>query len=307
MEAIDFNLLYRWFLDLKVDEEVWTPEAFSMNRQRFLDHDLVRQFFERVVQEAMGQGLVSADHFTVDGTLIRSLASHKSLVPRDGRSKAAREARRRQDGEDDGSSGTTPSRDHLVNWRGQELRNDTHVSKTDPEARLARKGPGRPAELSHSGHVVMENRSGLCLDVAIDRADGYAERANALEMLRRMRRRHRLRPKTVGFDAAYDDGEFLEKIEKLKITPHVPIRKGAICATDAAGEARRRARRRQRTLGYQLSQRVRKRVEQIFGWCKTVGRWARTRFIGQERIEAEALMTAAAYNLLRISHLVSAG
>ncbi len=307
MEAVDFNLLYRWFLDLKVDEAVWTPEAFSMNRQRFLDHDLVRQFFDRVVQDAIGQGLVSPDHFTVDGTLIRSLASHKSLVPRDGRSKAARQARRNQDNDKNPPPDSAGGRDVLVDWRGQKLSNETHVSKTDPDALLARKGQGKPAELCHSGHLVMENRHGLCLDVAVDYADGHAERNNALEMLKRLRRRHRLRPKTVGLDAGYDDGEFLCDLEKLNLKPHVSIRRGPIRATDAAGQARRRARERQKTPGYRISQRVRKRVEQIFGWCKTVGRWTRTRFLGQERIEMEAMMSAAAYNLLRMSHLVASG
>ena len=304
MEAIDFNLLYRWFLDLPVDAPVWTPEAFSMNRQRFLDHDLVRQFFDRVVGEAMKQGLMSPDHFTIDGTLIRSLASQKSLTPRDGRSKAARQARQ-QEGQDNPPD--VGSRDTMVNWHGQKRSNQTHVSTTDPDAMLARKGSGRAAELCHSGHVVMENRHGLCLDLAIDYADGHAERCQALEMLKRLRHRHRLRPKTVGVDAGYDDGKFLRLLEKQGITPHVPVRSGPIRANDEAGEARRRARQRKKTLGYQWSQRIRKRVEQIFGWAKTVGRLARTRFLGHERIEAEALMTATAYNLLRISHLIESG
>jgi transposase len=303
MEAIDYNLLYRWFLDLSADDPVWTPEAFSMNRQRFLDHDLVRRFFDRVVQEALVQDLVSSDHFTVDGTLIRSLASHKSLTPRDGRSRAARQRKKK----DDDASSDDSGRDTRVNWRGEKLNNDTHVSTTDSDALLARKGPGRPAELSHSGHVLMENRNGLCLDVAIDYADGHAERRNAVEMLARVRRRHRLKPKTVGFDAGYDDGEFLTEIEQRGIVPHVPIRQGAIRASTAAGDARRRARARQKSKGYSLSQRVRKRVEQIIGWGKTVGRWARTRFLGHERIEAEALITGAAYNLIRICRLAPSG
>ena len=301
MEAIDFNLLYRWFLGMKIDASVWTPEVFSMNRQRFLDHDLVRQFFDRVVHEAMAQGLVSADHFTIDGTLIRSLASQKSLVPRDGRT-------RRKDHDDNPpAESAIPSRDKLVDWKGEKRSNDTHVSRTDHDAMLARKGAGRGAELCHSGHVAMENRNGLCLDLAIDHADGHAERRNALEMLARLRRRHRLRPKTVGLDAGYDDGKFLAAVENRGIIPHVPLRGKPVRVYDEASEARQRAWQRRRTVGYQVSQRIRKRVEQIFGWGKTVGRWARTRFLGHERIEAEALMTAAAYNLLRMCHLVPAG
>ncbi|MBI1338465.1 MAG: IS5 family transposase [Phycisphaera sp.] len=310
MEAIDYNLLYRWFLDLPVDTKVWTPEAFSMNRQRFIDHDLVRGFFEKVVGEALKQGLVSEDHFTVDGTLIRSLASHKSLTPIDGRSKAARAQREVNKADDEGeASGGSGGggRDRLVDWKGQKLSNQTHRSTTDPEALLARKGRGRPAELCHSGHVLMENRHGLCVDMAVDCADGHAERDCAKQMLQRVRKRHRIKPKTAGMDTGYDDGEFLHELEtKLKVTPHVPTRRGPIRATDAAGKARRRARRRSKTKGYAISQRIRKRVEQVIGWCKTTGNWARTRFLGHDRIENEGLIIGAAYNLLRMTRLVPA-
>lgn len=306
MEAIDYNLLYRWFLDLSADATVWTPEAFSMNRQRFIDHDLVRRFFEQVVGEALKQGLVSEDHFTVDGTLIRSLASHKSLTPIDGRCKAARTRRESNDRDGDGDGGTR-RRDMLVDWKGEKLSNQTHRSSTDPDALLARKGRGRPAELCHSGHVLMENRNGLCVDMAVDYADGHAERASAKQMLKRVRRRHRIRPKTAGMDTGYDDGEFLHELEtKLKVKPHVPTRRGAIKATDAAGDARRRARRRSKTKGYAISQRIRKRVEQVIGWCKTTGNWTRTRFLGHDRIESEGLIIGAAYNLLRMTRLVPA-
>lgn len=302
MEAIEYNLLYRWFVDLPVEQPAWTPEAFSMNRQRFIDHDLVRTFFQKVVADAMKQKLISADHFTVDGTLIRSLASHKSLQARDGRTKTAKQEKRNHDGEDD--SGCGCGRDELRDWHGQKRSNATHRSTTDPDAMLARKGMGKEAQLCHSGHVLMENRNGLCLDVSVTHATGTAEREEALEMLQRVRRRHKLRPKTVGFDAGYDDGGFLDELEhKHKTTPHVPIRKGKIKATDEAGQARRRARRRMKTTGYAISQRIRKRVEQIIGWGKTVGHLARTRFLGHERIEMEALLTGAAYNLLRMTKL----
>lgn len=309
MEAIDYNLLYRWFLDLPADAAVWTPEAFSTNRQRFIDHDLVRVFFEKVVGQAMKQGLVSEDHFSVDGTLIRSLASHKSLTPTDGRSKAARTRREADDRDDEGSGGTSGgSRDAMVDWKGEKLSNQTHRSTTDPDALLARKGRGRPAELCHSGHVLMENRHGLCVDMAVDDADGHAERESAKAMLKRVRKRHRIKPKTAGFDTGYDDGAFLHELEqKLKIKPHVPTRKGPIKATDDAADARRRARRRSKTKGYAISQRIRKRVEQVIGWCKTNGHWARTRFLGHDRIESEGLIIGAAYNLLRMTRLVPDG
>lgn len=291
VEAIEYSILYRWFLDLPLEDRAWTPEVFSMNRQRFVEHDLARKFFDRVLTEAIGEGLVSEDHFTIDGTLIRSLASQKSLKPID----------QDEDDRDDHSGG----RDQLVDWRGKRRSNATHRSKTDPEARLARKGWGKEAHLSHSGHLMMENRYGLCVAVAVDQADGHAERRCARKMVMHVHRRHGIEPLTVGLDAGYVDGEFLAELELERgIVPHVPIPDCPILADDEGGEARRRARRRRRTVGYRLSQRVRKRIEQIFGWAKTTGNLARTRFIGRERIELEAVMTGAAYNLIRMANLL---
>jgi len=287
MQAIDYNLLYRWFLDLPGDEPVWTPETFSMNRERFARHNLLQKFFDRIVAEAITEQLASPDHFTVDGTLIRSWASPKSLVPKDGPPPP----------KDDDPGNPT------VDWRGEKRSNATHQSRTDPEARLARKGRGKEAHLYHSGHVLMENRHGLVLAVAVDAADGTAERRCAKAMLKQVRRRHRLRPKTVGMDAGFDDGEFLAEVEADGTVPHVPIRAGAIRATDEAGQARRRARRREKSKGYRLSQWIRKRVEEIFGWMKTVGDLARTRFVGRWKIRLEMVITGAAYNLLRLVRL----
>lgn len=290
MQAIDFNLLYRWFLDLPGDEPVWTPEVFSMNRQRFAEHRLLEKFFDRIVAEAITEQLASPDHFTVDGTLIRSWASAKSLVPKDGPPPPK---------DDDPGN---PS----VNWRGQKRSNATHVSTTDPEARLARKGDGQPAHLCHSGHVLMENRHGLCLAVAVEAADGTAERRCAKALLKQVRRRHRLRPQTVGMDAGFDDGAFLADLEADEMVPHVPVRRNCrLRAEDEAGQARRRAWRRMKTKGYAISQRVRKRVEEIFGWMKTVGDLARTRFVGRWKILQEMLVTGAAYNLLRLVRLTT--
>jgi len=288
MQAIDYNLLYRWFLDLPGDEPVWTPEVFSMNRERFARHHLLQKFFDRIVAEAITEQLASPDHFTVDGTLIRSWASHKSLVPKDGPPPPK-----------DGDPGN-PS----VNWHGQKRSNATHVSTTDPEARLARKGDGQPAHLCHSGHVLMENRHGLVLAVAVDAADGTAERRSAKVMLKQVRRRHGLRPKTMGMDAGFDDGAFLADVEADQIVPHVPVRSNCrLRADDEAGQARRRAYRRMKTKGYAISQRLRKRVEEIFAWMKTVGDLARTRFVGRWKIRLEMLVTGAAYNLLRLVRL----
>ena len=173
MQAIEFNWLYRWFIDLPLDGSVWTPETFSMNRERFARHDLVRRFFDRIVAEAITEELVSADHFTVDGTLIRSWASLKSLQPIDGPAETPRD--------DDPGNRT-------VNFHGERRTNATHRSTTDPEAQLARKGKGKEAHLCHSGHVLMENRHGLCLDVMVDAADGTAERRCAQQMLKQVQR-----------------------------------------------------------------------------------------------------------------------
>jgi transposase len=290
MQAIQFNLLYRWFLDLS-DDPVWTPETFSMNRERFERYDLVQKFFDRIVQEAVVEGYASPDHFTVDGTLIRSWASMKSLRRRDGA------APQRTD-QDPGN----PS----VNYRGERRNNATHVSQTDPEARLMRKGDGQPAYLCHSGHVLMENRQGLCMGVLVDQADGRAERRAAKALIRQVRRRHRLTVATLGMDRGFDDGNFLLELERMKITPHIPVPAVKSRQDTAAVRARRRARQRQRTRGYQISQRIRKRVEEIFGWCKTVGLLARTRLVGRWKITQDMMITGAAYNLLRLANLTGA-
>jgi len=292
MEAIEFNLLYRWFVDLPGDEPAWTPEAFSMNRERFMQHNLARKFFDRVIAEAMDRKLVSNDHFTVDGTLIRSWASQKSLKPM---------AVEHEDDDADGADSS--SRDASVNWHGHRRSNQTHRSTTDGEARLARKGRGKEAHLCHSAHVLMENRSGLCLDVTVAEANGTAERAQALRMLDRVARRQRLQPRTLGADTGYDAGAFLLALEYREIEPHVPIRQGSIKAADDRGDARHRARQRMRSKRYKVSQRVRKRVEQVIGWTKTVGGLARTRFIGRDRIGMDAYLTGAAHNLLRMTRL----
>lgn len=291
-EQISYNMLYRWFLDMAPSESVWTPEVFSMNRRRFDQHGFVRDFFDRVVDGAILEGLVSGDHFSVDGTLIQSFASMKSLRPIGTTDEAV------SDSADDDDTGNP-----TVNFRNEKRGNKTHRSLVDPEARLARKGKGKPALLSHSAHVLMENRNGLCLDIAVDEANGYAERVQSGAMLDHVRRRHGLRPRTLGADAGYKDGRYLDALEQFGIEPHVPIGRGPIRGIDQAAEARRRARHRQRTKGYQVSQRIRKRVEEIFGWCKTIGGLARSRFVGRWKLKQQGEVAAAAYNLLRLARL----
>lgn len=283
-----------------------------MNRDRFEMHDLYRKFFDRVVSEAIDRKLASPDHFTIDGTLIRSWASHKSLQPIESAGVAAVEGPKHNQKKDDGDAnagvGTGDAgatRDELVDWRGVKRSNATHRSTTDPEARLARKGNGRESHLCHSGHVLMENRSGLCLNITADFADGHAERRNALRMLKHVKQRHQLVPRTLGMDKGYRAGSFLVEVEKHGTTPHAPIDAKVITGDSEESHARRRARRRMKTVGYRLSQRVRQRCEQIIGWGKTVAGLARTRFVGLVRIENAALLAGAAYNLLRMTRLAT--
>ena len=303
VEQIGYNFLFRWFLDLQPTDGVWVQETFTMNRQRFEQHGLVRKFFDRVVAEALVAGLVSDDHFSVDGTLIASYASMKSLRP------IEKQNQKVSDGADDDDAGNP-----TVNFRGERRSNKTHRSLTDAEARLARKGKGQPAKLSHSGHVLMENRHGLCLDIAVDDPNGKYERLQAAILLERTYERHGLWPKTLGADGNYKEGAFLAALEGDGVTPHVPLSDGPIRGLESrdpvervAAEARRRAKRRMKTKGYAISQRVRKRVEELIGWCKMVGGLARAWFIGRWKIRQQSEATAAAYNLLRMARLAPAG
>jgi transposase len=291
-EQIGYNLLFRWFLELQPSDRVWTPEVFSMNRQRFEQHGFVRTFFDRVNLQAVLEGLAGREEFTGDGSLIQSYASLKSVRPIDSPDQKV------SDGSDDDDPGNP-----TVNFRGEKRSNATHRSIVDPEARLARKGPGQPALLSHSAHFLMENRNGLCLDIAIDAADGHAERRQALAMLDRVRRKLPVRPTRLGLDGGFPAGPFLVELESRRITPFVPVPPGPIRGDDLPSQARRRARERMRTAAYRAAQRVRKRVEEIIGWCKKIGGLARTRFVGRWKIAQQACITAAAYNLLRLARL----
>lgn len=289
VDALNWNLLYRWFCDLDPDTEVWDATTFTKNRERFERHGLVQKFFERVVAVALVKRYASNDHFTVDGTLIQSWASLKSFRPKDEKAPGPPE-----------SGSGNPS----VNFRGQKRSNETHQSTTDPEARLARKGNNVGAYLCHSGHVLAENRHGLCLDIRVAPADGQAEREMARAMLRRFRQRHRRKPRTLGGDAGYEAGPFLQMVEEdLKIQPHIPISAERVTTPGPEGEARRRMLRRMKTRAYQLSQRARKKVEQIFGWLKQPGGLRKVRHVGRWKIQQVAYLWAAAYNLLRMANL----
>ncbi|MFQ5933903.1 MAG: IS5 family transposase [Dehalococcoidia bacterium] len=275
-EQLRYNLLFKWFLDLNMGDAAFDASTFSKNKERLLEHDVAGQFFQRVLEEARRRKLLSWEHFTVDGTLLEAWASMKSFRSRDGSGKGA------------AGGGKNPDAD----FRGERRINATHGSTTDPEARLARKGLGKEARLCFSGHVLMENRNGLVVDLAITQATGTAEREAALEMLDRLPGRHRV---TVGADKNYDTATFVEGCREMNITPRVARRVHS--AVD---------RRTTRHVGYQQSQRVRKRVEEIFGWMKTVGGGGKLRYRGVVRNRLWAQLTAAAYNLVRMARLARA-
>ncbi len=276
-EQLRYNLLFRWFLDMDMVEEPFDHCAFSDNRERLMKHEVARKFFGHVFDEAKRRRLTSADHFSVDGTLIEAWASMKSLRPKD------------EEGDDNDGNG-------WADFKGTKRSNETHGSKTDPEAKLKRKGRGKEAKLSFAVHALMENRNGLVADVRVSEASGTCETTVALEMLANLPPRARRR--TVGADKGYDTRGFVSGCRKLGFTPHV--------AQYEKGRGRRGSaidRTTTRHPGYKASQRIRKRIEQIFGWEKTTGAHRKSRYKGIARTGLFATVVLAAYNLLRISRL----
>lgn len=283
-EQIGYNLLYRWFLDMTPDEPVWDHSSFSRNRERFAEHGLMRKFFDGSAAQAIQEEAAGSEHFSADGTLFQAWGSMKSFRPKD----------------EDPPQDTNGWSD----FEGEKRSNETHASTTDPEARLARKGKGQGAMLAHSMHVLMDNRNALMLDVQVAEASGTAEREAAEAMLKRVKRRHDLKPKTMGMDKGYDDGAFLHRMEKnSKITPHVAIREGEIKNQDVEGDARRRARKRAKTAGYRMSMVVRRRIEPVIGWMKRVGGMMKSRFAGREKNQLYAYAAGAAYNFMRLARM----
>jgi len=284
-ERLQYDLLFRFFLDMGIEEDAFDHSTFSKNRDRLIEHEVARRFFEGVVEQARAARLISSDHFTVDGTLIEAWASLKSFRPKDRKGK--------DKGPTDGDRGNP-----TVDFRGERRSNDTHESTTDPEARLMRKGVGKEAKLCFSGHVLMENRNGMCVDLSIAHATGTAEREEALALLRRLRSRgYRLR--TLGADKGYDVASFVASVRDAGVTPHV--------AQDTSNRRSAIDGRTTRHAGYGVSQRIRKRVEEIFGWGKTIGGLRRTRYRGVERTQHWAYMVGAAYNLVRMTRLLPSG
>jgi transposase len=273
MEEIDYSILFRWFIGLSLDEEIWSPTVFSKNRDRLLRADVASAFFDAVLDQARGAELLSDEHFTVDGTMLEAWASLKSFQRKDGSSAPP---------PDDPGNPT-------VNFHGEKRKNETHASMTDPDARLYRKGQGKEAKLAYLGHVLLDNRHGLVANVCATAATGTAEREAALELLKPARR-----AKTVAGDKNYDVASFVADVRELEITPHVAQK------TNSAIDGRTT-----RHAGYAISQQKRKLVEQVFGWMKTVGGLRKLRHRGGELVDWIVTFTAAAYNLVRLRRLLT--
>lgn len=291
-EQLAYNMLFRWFLDMDASEKPFVPTVFTHNRERLLEHDAVRKFFDAVVELARARDLLSSEHFSVDGTLIQAWGSTKSFRPKDD-----------EGGDNNG----------FADFKGETRTNDTHASKTDPDAKLWRKGRGREANLSHMAHALMENRNGLLVDVEVTEASGTAERTAALTMVDReqkrrakrmrkaqkgSRKKQRGRRITLAADKGYDTKDFVKACRERRVTPHVAQHKNARrgSAVDA---------RTTRHVGYPVSSIARRLIEKTFGWMKGVGGVRRSRFRGRRRTAAAVLMAASAFNLVCIANLTA--
>ena len=279
MERLEYDLLFRWFVGIGVDAAVWDHSVFAKNRDRLLEGDIATRFLAAVLDQPRVKKLLSTDHFTVDGTLIEAWASLKSLKPRDG--------------SDEPPAGG--GRNAEANFHGQKRSNETHVSTTDPDARLYRKGPGKEAKLCFIGHGLMENRHGLLVEACLTPADGHAERVAALAMIEP--RADRPRAITLGADKAYDAEDFVNELRSMTVTPHV--------AQNTSGRSSAIDGRTTRHGGYAISQCIRKRIEEAFSWIKTVAGQEKTRFRGVGRVGFAFTFAAAAYNLVRLPKLLA--
>ena len=288
MEQTQYNLLFRWFIGLSMDDSVWVASVFSKNRERLIEHDTVIELFNLIVQQADGQQLLSGEHFSVDGSLIQAWAGHKSFVRKD------RPDADGSDGEDKNDDGHREA----DNFKGQKRSNETHVSTTDADARLYRKGK-TASELRFMGHTLTDNRHGLIVNARVTQADGYAEREAAKAMINDARQAHEDHDAsiTLGADKGYDAKEFIDALQTMKVLPHVAQntsgRRSAVPDEIAA------------SVGYQISQTKRKLIEQGFGWAKTVGRMRQVMVRGLEKVDQMFVLTMSAYNLTRLRTLGS--
>lgn len=276
-EQLDYNLLFRWFVGLSIDEPIWDHSSFSKNRDRLIEAKVARKLLRRMVRKAGKSQLLSNEHFSVDGTLIESWAAVKSM--------------RRRDGKDEPPG---PGRNPAVDFRGEKRTNQTHVSPTDPQAKLYRKADNHPAKLYYMGHVLMDHREGLAVDVELTEADGFAEREAALTMLDRHPSQQQ---RTVAADKAYDSADFIEDCRKRGVTPHV-----AMNITEQRGSAIDA--RTTRHPGYFISQRICKRIEECFGWGKDGRPMRKMKLLGKDKVSFVATLTVGCYTLLRLAKLL---
>jgi transposase len=276
-EQLNYNLLFRWFVGLSMDEAVWDHSSFTKNRDRLIEAKVARKLLRRVVRKAQAAHLLSNEHFSVDGTLIESWAAVKSM--------------RRRDGKDDPPG---PGRNPTVNWHGEKRTNETHVSPKDPEAKLFRKGKGQAAKLYYMGHTLMDHRHGLIVDVQVTQATGYAEREAAIRLLDRHPSQER---RTVSADKAYDTAQFVADCRERGITPQVAM--NVSNTRDSAIDARTT-----RHAGYAVSQRIRKRIEECFGWSKDGRPLRKMKFYGKRKVEFLTTLTVGIYTLLRVTNLL---
>jgi transposase len=275
MEQLDYNLLFRWFVGLNIDDPVWDVTVFTKNRERLVVAEVAKTLFAEVLAQARSRELLSAEHFTVDGTLIEAWAGHKSFKRKD------------RGGEQPPDDPGNPT----VDFHGEQRSNDTHQSTTDPQARLARKGAGKEAKLSYAGHVLMENRHGLAVNCCVNQAVGNAETQAAAAMVKEIPGQHRV---TLGGDKGYDSKQFVQELRDHQVTPHIARKQTSIIDE-----------RTTRHRGYVISQQKRKRIEEIFGWLKTIAGLRKTRHRGLARVGWMFTFALAAYNLVRMRNIAA--
>lgn len=279
IETIDYNLLFRWFIGLGMDDEIWDHSTFSQNRDRLMSGNISEKFFKAIRSQADAEKLLSQEHFSLDGTLIDAAASMKSFRPID------------ESPEDDPRNRPGSGRNPDVNFHGERRSNQTHRSKTDPEARLARKAKGQASKIAYSAHLLTENRNGLIIDAEVGTAHGKAEREIGLKMLERNKGKNRRI--TVGADKGYDTKDFIVDCRKLQVTPHVAAKQNSSLDGRTLNQP-----------GYKVSIRKRKIIEQCFGWMKDIGLMRKVRHRGKKRVQEMFLFSAAAYNLIRMRNLI---
>jgi len=279
MEEIDYSILFRWFVGLNLDDKLWDATVFTKNRDRLLEAEVAKEFLAQVVEQARGKGLISDEHFTIDGTLLEAWAGAKSFQAKD----------KPQPPADDPGNPT-------VNFHGERRSNETHASTTDPEALMAKKGEGKESKLSYTGNLLVENRNGLIVDVEVFQAKGTAERDAALIMLQRLTGTE---PVTVGGDKGFDTRDFVKECRNLRVTPHVAQNHARPGGSAIDGRTTRHA-------GYAVSQRKRKRIEECFGWLKTIALMRKLRHRGVCKVDWIFTFACAAYNLVRMRNLAAA-